>query len=922
MALTIEELQVIIAANSASFNKVVDDVSKQLEGLNKTSNGISKAVGSNLFGSLVGANVVGNAFNQTINKTVNLFKDLSASIIDNGSQYSRLKIATDTVTQNLGISKQAVDGLRDSLIDANVYGVQAENVIKTLALSGLYKMAQSLQTVDARTGNVATGVNALVLTMKDLSAAAGIASDEGIDRLTKFIRRGEATFADGVIEIGNLNLAYQDYAKSMNKSLGDVTAEERAQVRLNIVMHEGVKTFGAYANTMLSSGKIFESVKMRLEAISTVIGAALEPVLTVAGNAFFQFLGGLLGALTVSADSIRAWATNVAGILMGLVRIIGRIFSSLPILGPGFQKLANFTLSASTAQGKLSSAIGGTAGAMDDAMGSAKALNKELMGLASFDEMNVLTPNKDSGGAGGSGADSGLGGLSIGGGATDIGLDLAKINDIAGQTTNSFDELSKKIKEAIKPIQDITIFGIPLTDILAKIAKWIGIVGIAFTVARPILAVFGAVIGAITSPVALAIAAIGGLIAIGISLYQHSENVRKVMDGLATTIKDVLVTAWNVLSEAVSYAWNNIIQPAIQWFQANIVPVLEVIGQKIQEMAAIFAEKFPAIQAAVQPLVDAIGTFLAGAFQFLGQVIDWLWKTILKPLVDFVLANIVPAFSAAIDVLNVLIGIFSQVAAAVLDVVMPVLQGLWDIFTTVFDAIKQIVEVAWEKAIKPIFQALSDFVTKFLIPVFQNLWNMAQFVWNGIKQVVENAWNGIMNAIRPVIDWINTNIMPVINRLKEQFDTVWSGIRSGVEGVWNGITNTIKRGINGIIGLINGFIDQINSAIQGFSDLATSVPGGQPITFRVGHIPYLAKGGAVSSPTLAYLGENNMEEAVLPLDRNTGWAEKIAELINTAGGGKGQQVIVLNVGGEKIFEKTIDFINDQAAATGRVVLDI
>ena len=50
---------------------------------------------------------------------VNGFKSLTKAVVTNGSEYTRLKIATETVAKNMNLSATQVDGLRDSLADAN-----------------------------------------------------------------------------------------------------------------------------------------------------------------------------------------------------------------------------------------------------------------------------------------------------------------------------------------------------------------------------------------------------------------------------------------------------------------------------------------------------------------------------------------------------------------------------------------------------------------------------------------------------------------------------------------------------------------------------------------------------------------------------------------------------------------------------------
>ena len=72
--------------------------------------------------------------------------------------------------------------------------------------------------------------------------------------------------------------------------------------------------------------------------------------------------------------------------------------------------------------------------------------------------------------------------------------------------------------------------------------------------------------------------------------------------------------------------------------------------------------------------------------------------------------------------------------------------------------------------------------------------------------------------------------------------------------------NTVKGSINWIIDKINGFIAAVNRvASSGASKLGFSAP-------QIPEIPHLAKGGIVTKPTIALIGEAGAE-AVVPLSR-------------------------------------------------------
>ena len=81
----------------------------------------------------------------------------------------------------------------------------------------------------------------------------------------------------------------------------------------------------------------------------------------------------------------------------------------------------------------------------------------------------------------------------------------------------------------------------------------------------------------------------------------------------------------------------------------------------------------------------------------------------------------------------------------------------------------------------------------------------------------------------------------------------------------------------------------------------------------------MAAGGIVTSPTLAVMGEQFKHEAVLPLDRNTGWAQTVADLLQKSGGvgsGGELQPIILEVDGEVFARFIINRANQERRRTG------
>lgn len=91
-------------------------------------------------------------------------------------------------------------------------------------------------------------------------------------------------------------------------------------------------------------------------------------------------------------------------------------------------------------------------------------------------------------------------------------------------------------------------------------------------------------------------------------------------------------------------------------------------------------------------------------------------------------------------------------------------------------------------------------------------------------------------------------------------------------------------------------------------------------------IPYLATGGVVNRATMAMVGEAG-REAVLPLDRNTGWMDELAlRLASTIGSaqitGGGELVVEINIGSERITRQVVGEINRLTRQSGRCPIHI
>ena len=123
---------------------------------------------------------------------------------------------------------------------------------------------------------------------------------------------------------------------------------------------------------------------------------------------------------------------------------------------------------------------------------------------------------------------------------------------------------------------------------------------------------------------------------------------------------------------------------------------------------------------------------------------------------------------------------------------------------------------------------------------------------------------------------------------------------------------------------INYIIDALNSFISGINKIKIPdwVPavGGKGI--NIPKIPKLAQGGIVDKPTYAMIGEAG-KEAVMPLERNTGWIDSLADKLAGKVGGNGNPIqLTVKLGEDTIFEKFIEYSKDKSFETNGEVFAI
>lgn len=317
----------------------------------------------------------------------------------------------------------------------------------------------------------------------------------------------------------------------------------------------------------------------------------------------------------------------------------------------------------------------------------------------------------------------------------------------------------------------------------------------------------------------------------------NANIVIPVIAGLAAALLTVMAPAiWANVTALWGLAAAFMATP-LGWISAAVAGLIAIIVALVMNWDAV-----------VKWVTDVFGP----VFEWLGDIFTWLWENALKPVVD--------AIAMAWDWLYNTI-------------ILPIIQGIV-IYISIWAAI---FTWLWENVLSPIFGFIGDIFVwiyeNIIKPVIDQIvmsveaWGKI-FTWlyeNGIKPAFEAIgkifdwiWK---NVIKPTFDWI----VSAVQNVGKVFTDIFTNVSNFVRDIFNGIVNFIRGPVNAIIDLVNGAIDGLNSIKVDIPEWARTFFGGaSSFSLNIPNIPALAKGGLVTSPTMALIGEAG-PEVVTPL---------------------------------------------------------
>lgn len=631
----------------------------------------------------------------------------------------------------------------------------------------------------------------------DVASFYNLSSDEAYTKL-KSIWTGETeTLKEiGVVMTQNALDQYA-LANGYGKTTAKMTEQEKVALRYAFVQDKLSLASGDFVRTQNGWANQTRVLTLRWQQFMATVGQGLINVLTP----LVQMLNVLMSKLQSFANAFKNFTSSLFG--DANAGSGGGVSSTITDINNG---LGN---------------IGSTA--TDSADSVSKASKEIKRSLAGVDELNILNSNKDSGTGSGSGgiSDAVLDASGIGNGlSTDM-------SGIADSNSGALSKLADKVKELIKPLQEIDFTNLKngldkVKESLEPITKKLG-EGLEWLWYNVLVPITGWVI---------------------------EDAVPSFLNAIAGAL-DLFNGVMDFAKPYLQFLWEEFLQPIASWTGGVIVDVLDWIGDGLSKIGDWLSEHAPTIE----DVKDDLGPFNKLLEEFgkawktiMGLQWDWfttklevLWNYVLKPIWEYLLKPLFTQYWGKLSGLASIIG-------GIFEAFNKLMEGDWkgageSIITGLEEGIKKIWDTSLIKkwfydpivggfkklfginSPSTVFIELGGWLLQGLSNGLGNLFTWATEKFNAIidgfsgiyekaLEIGTNLKNGIVDGLGNIKEWASGKLEDI----KSGFSTAKEKLKNTGQNIKNGIT----EGLGNIKSWASGKLEDIKNGFSTAKSKLTS----------------------------------------------------------------------------------------------------
>lgn len=855
--MTVEELQIVISAQTKSAKSELNSVKNEVTGLK---NHVDKVTGSigNSFKSIRNI-VAGLGIASLIKSTILGNVDAAIKRVDTLSNYSRVmsNLGVGSVQANASIQKLSnkLIGLPTTLDDAsgavqrftsvnsNISrstdmflalnnAILAGGASSEIQKSALEQLSQSYAKGKPDMFEWRSAMTAMPAQMKQVAEAMGFVNASA---LGEALRNGTVSMDQFMNTLMQLNTqginGYQSFEEQARNATGGISTSI-ANMRTAIVrcMSEVMNTIG-----QSNIAGFFTNIAKAINSCVPYVVAFTKVVMVAVGYLTALF-GGKSKKLSSSFGGVSNNAKKAAGNTGALAKKMN---------------------DASDSSQKLSKGASGTGRGLKKAAGNASKLKKELKGaLAGFDAINNINSSNgssdpssgDSGGSGGAGGSGGdIGGFSM----DDSGAKEQK--GLLEEVDKQLEEIKKKVAEFFEPLkQSWDKFGAPM--IAAAVYAFNGVKNLLMEIGKSMYTVWENGTGAKTVELILKIFTnifkiIGNIsqgladawntAGLGDSIIQHLWNIfnsiLKIINEILKIVRDITKAIdWTAVLGAVDVVLI-IIDELFSFIADNVGRILGILSviaglSLFSTLAGILGTVITQIQLAVGVFSGwaSLATALSGAFGILPQIFASIVMAVnpVNVIIGAVIATVVDLWqkskSFRDDIVSILGNIATIVQKVFLNIVAPIIDTVGKIIMDFVGDVLTPLWNAWENVFQSIMGLVSDFL-KFVTPIFSTILDILGPIFQLALTLLRGTFDMVFAAIRGIIELADKTICERVNNIREFFRNLGEWMEGTFGFKWKNVFETVKNVVKAFRDFMGPIINSLEVVFLGLTSFISGV---------------------------------------------------------------------------------------------------
>ncbi|MBT2412640.1 peptidoglycan DD-metalloendopeptidase family protein [Streptomyces sp. ISL-12] len=332
----------------------------------------------------------------------------------------------------------------------------------------------------------------------------------------------------------------------------------------------------------------------------------------------------------------------------------------------------------------------------------------------------------------------------------------------------------RSVFDVAKALEPASRFLLEIFGYLAEGVSWI-----AKNAPEAVIAIYGLYVATKLWSLAMSMNPIGavimGLVALALAVkyaWDHWDWFR-----------EAVITAWTWIKNTSVDVWKNYLQPFFVWFGGIVVWLWDTILKPYIGFMIAYWTQVGEVFAWVWDYILApyIG-FMIAYWTQVGEVIWWLWEKVFSPVYGFIGELIVWWWE---------------------NIVLRYIGYVIDIFTTVGDVLTWL----WEKVWSPIFGFIGDLIVwwweNIVATYFGYVMDILGAVGDVFKWLYEKGVKPPLENISDIATWLwRKGLKPVFDKIMEGVDFVADAFRSGKDAIgkhWQKVADIAKKPVNFII---------------------------------------------------------------------------------------------------------------------------